>query len=102
MLFHNFSVSKKREKVLDSVFPLDFYVARMKGMLDGIFMFSKSEKHINKIILPMDLFSCLGEGKRDGIFNFRESEKHTKKTPRVYFFISLVSLNRKRDNLSRE
>ena len=50
----------------------------------------------------MDLFSCLGEGKHDGIFNFREFEKHVKKTLRGSFFISLVPLGRKRDNLPRE
>ena len=50
----------------------------------------------------MDLFSHLGEGKRDGVFNFRESEKHLKKTPQGYFFVNLVPLGRKRDNLSRE
>ena len=50
----------------------------------------------------MDLLSHLGEGERDGIFNFRESEKHVKKTPGGSFFISLVPLGRKRDNLSRE
>ena len=50
----------------------------------------------------MDLFSCLGEGKRDGIFNFRESKKHIKKTPKGSFFVNLVPLGQKRDNLSRE
>lgn len=50
----------------------------------------------------MDLFLHLGEGEHDGIFNFRESEKHVKKTPRVSFFVNLVPLGRKRDNLSRE
>ena len=35
-----------REKVLDSVFPVDFCRARTKGMLDGLFTFSKSKKHI--------------------------------------------------------
>ena len=50
----------------------------------------------------MDLFSCLGEGKRDGIFNFIESEKRIKKTPRGSFFINLVPLDQKRDDLSRE
>ena len=50
----------------------------------------------------MDLFSYLGEGKRDGIFNFRESEKRVKKTPQGSFFVNLVPLGRKRDNLSRE
>ena len=50
----------------------------------------------------MDLFSHLGEGKRDGLFNFRESEKRINKTPKGSFFINLVPLGRKRDNLSRE
>ena len=50
----------------------------------------------------MDLFSCLGEGEHDGLFNFRESKKYVKKTPRGSFFISLVPLDQKRDNLSRE
>ena len=50
----------------------------------------------------MDLFLHLGEGEHDGIFNVRESEKHIKKTPRGSFFMSLVTLGRKRDNLSRE
>ena len=50
----------------------------------------------------MDLFSFLGEGKRDGLFNFRESEKCLKKTPKGSFFVNLVPLDRKRDNLSRE
>ena len=50
----------------------------------------------------MDLFSRLGEGERDGIFNFIESEKRIKKTPRGSFFVNLVPLDRKRDNLSRE
>ena len=39
---------EKKEKVLDSVFPMDFYQARTKGVLDGIFIFSKFEKHIEK------------------------------------------------------
>ena len=50
----------------------------------------------------MDLFSRLGEGEHDGIFNFIESKKCIKKTPRGSFFINLVPLDRKRDNLSRE
>ena len=50
----------------------------------------------------MDLFSHLGEGQRDGIFNFWESEERLKKTPQGSFFVNLVSLGRKRDNLSRE
>ena len=50
----------------------------------------------------MDLFPHLGEGKRDGIFNFRESEKCVKKAPKGSFFVNLVPLGRKRDNLSRE
>ena len=50
----------------------------------------------------MDLFSCLGEDKSDELFKFRESEKHVKKTPRGSFFVSLVPLDRKIDNLSRE
>ena len=50
----------------------------------------------------MDLFLHLGEGKRDGILNFRESEKRLKKTPQGSFFINLVPLGQKRDNLSRE
>ena len=50
----------------------------------------------------MDLFLCLGEGESDGIFNFIESEKRIKKTPRGSFFINLVPLGQKRDNLSRE
>jgi hypothetical protein len=50
----------------------------------------------------MDLFSRLGEGKHNGIFNFIESEKHIKKTPKGSFFVNLVSLGWKRDNLSRE
>ena len=50
----------------------------------------------------MDLFSHLGEGKNDAIFNFRESEKRVKKTPRGSFFVILVPLDWKRDNLSRE
>ena len=50
----------------------------------------------------MDLFSHLGEGESDGIFNFREFEKHVKKTPNGSFFVNLVPLGRKRDNLSRE
>ena len=50
----------------------------------------------------MDLFSRLGEGKRDGIFNFRESKKRIKKTPKGSFFVNLVPLDQKRDNLSRE
>ena len=50
----------------------------------------------------MDLFSRLGEGERDGLFNFRESEKNLKKTPQGSFFINLVPLGRKRDNLARE
>ena len=50
----------------------------------------------------MDLFSRLGEGERDGLFNFRESEKCLKKTPQGSFFVILVPLGRKRDNLSRE
>ena len=50
----------------------------------------------------MDLFLDLGEGERDGLFNFRESEKRLKKTPGGSFFISLVPLGRKRDNLPRE
>ena len=49
----------------------------------------------------MDLFSRLGEDKRDGIFNFREFEKRLKKTPEGSFFVNLVPLDRKRDNLSR-
>ena len=50
----------------------------------------------------MDLFSRLGEGERDGLFNFQESEKRLKKTPQGSFFVNLVPLGRKRDNLSRE
>ena len=50
----------------------------------------------------MDLFLRLGEGERDGLFNFRESEKRLKKTPQDSFFVNLVPLGRKRDNLSRE
>ena len=50
----------------------------------------------------MDLFSRLGEGEHDGSFKFRESEKRLKKTPQGSFFINLVPLGQKRDNLSRE
>ena len=50
----------------------------------------------------MDLFLHLGEGKHDGLFNFRESEKHVKKTSKGSFFVNLVPLEQKRDNLSRE
>ena len=50
----------------------------------------------------MDLFSCLEEGERDGLFNFIESEKHLKKTRGGSFFVSLVPLGRKRDNLPLE
>ena len=50
----------------------------------------------------MDLFSRLGEGENNGIFNFRESENRLKKTPQGSFFIDLVPLGRKRDNLARE
>ena len=39
---------KKQEKVLDSFFPVDFYQARMKDMLGGLFIFSKSEKRLKK------------------------------------------------------
>ena len=70
-------------------------------MLDGLFTFSKVEKHIKKTYPSHGFISCLGEGECDGIFNFRESEKHVKKTPRGSFFVSLVPLGRKRDNLSR-
>ena len=50
----------------------------------------------------MDLFLRLGEDEQDGLFNFREFEKNLKKTPGGSFFVSLVPLGRKRDNLSRE
>jgi hypothetical protein len=50
----------------------------------------------------MDLFSRMGEDERDGIFGFRESKKHLKKIPQGSFFVNLVPLGRKRDNLSRE
>ena len=50
----------------------------------------------------MDLFSRLGKDEHDGLFNFRESEKHLKKTPQGSFFVNLVPLGWKRDNLSRE
>ena len=50
----------------------------------------------------MDLFSRLGEDECNGLFNFRESEKNLKKTPGGSFFISLVPLGQKRDNLPLE
>ena len=50
----------------------------------------------------MDLFSHLGEDEHDGVFNFQESEMCLKKTPGGSFFISLVPLGWKRDNLPLE
>ena len=50
----------------------------------------------------MDLLLYLWEGKHDGLFNFRESKKRLNKTPKGSFFVNLVPLGWKRDNLSRE
>ena len=74
----------------------------MKGMLDGLFKFLKFEKHVKKTYPSHGLFSHLGEGKCDGLFNFIESKRRIQKTPRGSFFVNLVPLGRKRDNLSRE
>ena len=65
-------------------------------------IFQSLKSAYRRLILPMDLFLRLGEDERDGIFNFRESEKHLKKTLGGSFFVSLVPLGQKRDNLPRE
>ena len=75
----------------------------MKDMLDRLFKFFEVCKALKEdLSFPWIYFRAWERMSATGFSNFRESEKHLKKTPGGSFFVSLVPLGRKRDNLPRE
>ena len=99
--FNEFWKSEKKYSIMS--FPWIFFRARMKGMLDGIFKFFKVWKALKEDLSFLCIYFCAWERVSVmGFSSFRESEKHLKKTLGGSFFVSLVPLGRKRDNLPLE
>ena len=85
-LFYKFNECQKVRKALDSVFPVDFYQVRTKGLLDGLFIFSKSEKHIKNTYPSHGFIFAPGRGWARWDFQFYRVWKAHKEDSKGFLF----------------